>query len=363
MKSIRKKLLFTTGGTGGHIFPAQTLASELLEKGYEILFVGGGLNTNRYFNRNQFAFRTVCSATPFKGNVFKSFYLIAKGIYQSLKILKQFNPDIVIGFGSFYSFPLLAAAYWKKIPFVLFEPNAVAGKVNKIFSKRALCSVVQFPQTFHSLKGKIIEVKMVVGKKKKEDPAIAKAHFYLDPGKFTFLIFGGSQGSQFIDRLFYQTALQLSPLFAFQVIHITGNLEMADFIREHYGNANIKACVKVFEERMDLAWSAADAVICRAGGSTIAEQIVFEVPGILIPFPQALDDHQTKNASFLEDYVGGAIACQQHSLTQDKFKQLIEQFLTTNQIKNMQESIITFKSNDQKKTFSHLICEILGEKE
>lgn len=362
MSLSKPKVLITTGGTGGHIFPAQTLALELTQTGYDVLFVGGNLDKNRYFNRDLFPFKTVSSATPFRGNVFKSLYQIIKGIYQSLKILKEFRPHLIIGFGGFYSFPILAAACLKRLAIVLFEPNAAAGRVNKIFSPWALYSAVQFPAAVQDLKGKIIEVKMLVGQKLRTNAEEARLHFYLNPKSFTFLVFGGSQGSQFINRLFAQAIGSISTSASFQVIHITGDVESADRIRKEYAQLGICSCVKAFEPRMDLVWSAADVVISRSGASTIAELIIFEVPGILVPFPRALDDHQTKNAHFIEKQIGGAISFPESALTTDKLKTAIENLLNSNQIQKMQEAIGYFKKNDQKIELSHLIEEILKEK-
>lgn len=355
------KILIATGGTGGHIFPAQALAIELLEKNYELLFAGGGLKFNRYFNRSRFPYKQVDSATPLKGNPFTSFYRIGKGTLQSLKIIDEFKPDVVIGFGSFYSFPVLAAARWRKVPIVLFEPNAIPGKVNRLFSKWALLSAVQFAEAGHQLSGTVIEVKMPAGERKQLDPVVARDYFYLDHQSFTFLVFGGSQGAESINRLFSQTILKIAPS-AFQVIHITGKTHSAELIRRQYESAGIRACVKAFEERMDLAWSAADAVIGRSGAASVAEMIKFGVPGILVPFPQATDDHQTKNAQIIEEEVGGAITCPESSLTVDRLKPLLEKLMLPAELQKMKAAISSFKQDDRKKELCKVICEIVKEK-
>jgi UDP-N-acetylglucosamine--N-acetylmuramyl-(pentapeptide) pyrophosphoryl-undecaprenol N-acetylglucosamine transferase len=362
MPSLKKpKILIATGGTGGHIFPAQALASELLEKDYELLFAGGGLGSNRYFNRGRFPFSQVASATPLKGNPFKSLFRIGKGIKQSLKLIDKFQPDMVVGFGSFYSFPVLAAARWRKIPIILFEPNAIPGKVNRLVSKWALLSAVQFSEAGNQLSGNIIEVKMPVGEKKQLNPDVARDYFYLDHQSFTFLVFGGSQGAESINRLFSQTILKVIAPTAFQVIHITGKTDSAELIRRQYEAAGIRACVKAFEERMDLAWSAADAVVGRSGAASIAELIKFEVPGILVPFPQAADDHQTKNALFIEKEVGGAITCPESSLTSELLKPLLEKLMLPAELKKMKSAIASFKQDHRKKELSTVIGDILGE--
>lgn len=357
----KPKILIATGGTGGHIFPAQALASELLEKKYELLFAGGGLGSNRYFNRGRFSFSQVPSATPLKGNPFKSLFRIGKGIKQSLKLIDKFQPDMVVGFGSFYSFPVLAAARWRKIPIILFEPNAIPGKVNRLVSKWALLSAVQFSEAGNQLSGAIIEVKMPVGEKKQLNPDVARDYFYLDHQSFTFLVFGGSQGAESINRLFSQTILKVITPTAFQVIHITGKTDSAELIRRQYEAAGIRACVKAFEERMDLAWSAADAVMGRSGAASIAELIKFEVPGILVPFPKAADDHQTKNALFIEKEVGGAITCPESSLTSELLKPLLERLMRPAELKKMKSAIASFKLDHRKKELSTVIGDILGE--
>ena len=110
---------------------------------------------------------------------------------------------------------------------------------------------------------------------------------------------------------------------------------------------------------MDLAWSAANAVICRSGAATIAEQITFEVPGILVPFPAAADDHQTMNALFVERRIGGAITCPEVSLNVAALKGLIENLLVPERLDKMRSSISAFKQDNRKRELWSLICEIL----
>lgn len=353
------KILIATGGTGGHIFPAEALAIELMEKGCDVLFVGGGLHQNRYFNRKKFPYWQIDSASPFRLNFFKSFYRLGKGFFQSLKILDSFCPDLVIGFGSFYSFPILGAARWKNIPITLFESNAIPGRVNRFFSKSALFSAVQFSEASHHLLGKSIEVKMPMIKKNKIEPCAARDYFYLDPTLFTFLVFGGSQGAESINRLFSKTIPTLKSSRQFQVIHITGRTQSAERIRREYELIGIRSCVKAFEERMDLAWSAADAVICRSGAATVAEQVKFGVPGILIPFPNATDDHQTKNALFIEKEVGGAITCPEASLTTENFKSQLERLMIPEELQKMKNAFYAFQQDDNKPILSNLIYDTI----
>lgn len=346
------KVLIATGGTGGHILPAQELAKELLEKNIEVLFAGGSLSSNRYFDRTAFTYKDVKTASPFRGNPFRALWTIIEGIKMSFQVLKDFKPDLVIGFGSFYSFPVLFATCLKKIPFVLFEHNAVPGKVNRFFSRWARVSALQFSQAAKKMKGASVQVKMAkkIQPHSKEE---ARDYFSLHRFRHTILVFGGSQGAGAINELFFEAISHLDR--EFQVIHFTGKKESADFFQKKYFERNISACVKGFEERMDLAWSAADMVVCRSGASTLAEAIAYEVPGILIPFPQAADDHQTVNAHFMEKIIGGAITMQESQLDAKELKKALEHL----PLEKMKVAISAFKEKETKIDFCSLICDII----
>lgn len=353
------KIVIATGGTGGHVFPAEALGRQLLERAYDVTFVGGGLSTNRYFHRFDFKYEEVSTSPFFKVNFFRSGWRIMRGIWQSLKILSALRPKVVIGFGSFYTFPVLLAARLKRIPIVLFEPNAIPGKVNRLFSKWATLSAVQFAEAGKWLAGTIIEVKMPTGKRELIEQGCAREYFYLNPEIFTFLVFGGSQGAESINRLFSEAACRLKPGASFQVIHVTGKTGPAEKLRRIYAQAGIPACVKAFEERMDQAWSAASVVICRSGAATVAEQITYAVPGILVPFPQAADDHQTKNAQFVEERVKGGITCPESTLTVDKLGALLSQMLSSDRREKMHLAIVAFQQDQRKQELSTIIQGLL----
>lgn len=355
MLKPNNKIVIATGGTGGHVFPAEALGKELLEQSYDVTFVGGGLKNNRYFHRNSFKYEEVSTSSLFKVNIFRSVWRIVVGVKESLKILSNIRPKVVIGFGSFYTFPVLLAARLKRIPIVLFEPNAIPGKVNRLFSKWARLSAVQFAEAGKWLAGNIIEVKMPTGKRELIEKGSAREYFYLKPDLFTFLVFGGSQGAESINRLFSEAACRLKGDTSFQVIHVTGKTGPAEKLRRMYAEAGIPACVKAFEERMDLAWSAASVVICRSGAATVAEQITYAVPGILVPFPQAADDHQTKNAQFIEKKVRGGITCPESTLTVEKLGTLLSQMLESDEREKMHRAILAFKQDQRKQELSTII--------
>jgi UDP-N-acetylglucosamine--N-acetylmuramyl-(pentapeptide) pyrophosphoryl-undecaprenol N-acetylglucosamine transferase len=320
---MRKRAIIAAGGTGGHMFPAQRLAQKLQAQGVDVLFVGAHLDDNRYFQNHLFSFKKVMSSALRLKNPFKTLFSIIRGTWQSFKIMRDFKPDVVIGFGSFHSLPILMAAALKRQPIILFEPNAFPGKVNRFFSRFAKFCAVQFSEAKSHMKGEHVEIKMPTACQLRIDQQLARDYFYLDPHKFTILVFGGSQGADSINALFFESA-KLLDKEQFQVIHIAGQPERAQALLRGYDQLHVKACVKSFEEKMDYAWSAADFVICRSGASTVAELISFQVPGLFIPFPRAADDHQTHNARFVETVVGGALTKQEKELTPLKLKELLE---------------------------------------
>ncbi len=342
-KNQPHKILFAVGGTGGHLFPAQALARELKEHdpGCEILFAGGDLGTNPFFHKLKFPFREVTSASPFYSNPIKASFLITRGVREGLDLLKEFSFDLIVGFGSFYSFPLLVAARMKKVPYVLVESNAFPGKVNRLFSSKARYCAIQFDDASRHLKGKTTSAKMPYWSQESDmtylHPSEARKYYQLDPNVFTLLVFGGSQGAKAINDA--ASAIELSNLF--QVLHFCGKDEDADALAYHYKKRGITACVKPFEAQMHIAWRAADLAICRAGAGTLAEIEAFEMPAILIPCPDAADRHQEKNAEAMEK-LGGAIL-----LNQGQLRHLSEKIeVAKNHLPQMKEKLQKLKMRE-----------------
>ncbi len=353
------KVVIATGGTGGHIFPAQILGKELLDRGADVLFIGGGLKTNRYFKQD-LPYREINSCSPYKGGWWKALWLIGSGVLQSFKILSSYKPEIIVGFGSFYTFPVLLAALIRQIPIILFEPNAIPGKVNRFFSRWSALSCVQFAGAKTLLKGRCVEVQVPTTEKRKVKKEEACDYFYLKPDQFTFLVFGGSQGAQAINSLFSEAVgglKETSP--PFQVIHICGKTESADYIREVYAKRGIGACVKAFEDKMEFAWSAADLAICRSGAATVAEQISYAIPALFIPFPYATDNHQAKNAYFVEEEIQGAKVCLEKDLTTEKLQKVLQEMSSPERLKTMQQALESFKTRSAKPFLSETIFNFL----
>lgn len=315
---MSKRILIAAGGTGGHLFPAQSFAEELqdIKKEYQISFAGTGLSSNPYFHKG-YPFFEIISKTPFGKNPICALFFVLKGFLQGIRLLRKIRPHLIIGFGSYHSFPILAASFILRIPYILYESNVMPGKVIKAFSSNALFTAHSFEETKKHLKGKTQLVEMPLWSlraKKSYDKQQAREGYGLKKDLFTILIFGGSQGAKAINLCFKEALEELRQKIEFQVIHFIGRTGDQTSIEEAYVRKNLPAFVCSFEKDMAKAWSACDLVICRAGSSTINEILLFQVKSILIPLAKAADNHQLANARLAEE-LAGAITIEEKDLS------------------------------------------------
>lgn len=354
-----KKIVITAGGTGGHLYPAQALAQQLRKESsaMEVLFIAGGLSRNRHFDKAAFSYEDIpcsplLSLNPLKSA--KGLINLIKGFKQSLGILKRNKPEVVIGFGSFYTVPILLAAKWLKIPIILHEANSVPGRANQWLSSLATVIALHFPSTASFFKGRTVEVGLPLregyslGAIPRDE---ALSYYGLSSQRQTLLVFGGSQGARAINQL-------VPPCmkgFSLQVIHFTGDLKVAEELTTFYSAHSIPAIVKPLETQMQMAWSAADFFIGRSGASTIAEAIEFEVPGILIPYPYATDNHQEKNADFLVHTVGSAWKLLESEINPAKLEETIKSFFAQDQILTFKKALKAYKQRPHQMTLCQLI--------
>lgn len=302
------RFIIAGGGTGGHIFPAISIANAIkdLQPNAEILFVGAkgkmemekvpheGYNikglTIAGFNRSSFI-----------KNIWLPFKLI-KSFFQVRKILKQFKPDAVIGVGGYSSFPVLKSAQAKGIPTFIHESNSFAGKSNIMLGKHATKIFVAsegmdkfFPAEKIVITGNPVRRNIAESKVSKED---ALRFFGLGDNKPTVLVFGGSLGAKSINEVIAQHIADFNPL-GLQVIWQTGNTTAVQYMQRAKALPNIWATD--FINEMDKAYAAADIVVSRSGAMAVAELCVAKKPVIFVPFPFAAEDHQTVNAKYLVD--------------------------------------------------------------
>ncbi|MBM3198383.1 MAG: UDP-N-acetylglucosamine--N-acetylmuramyl-(pentapeptide) pyrophosphoryl-undecaprenol N-acetylglucosamine transferase [Chlamydiae bacterium] len=304
----KKTVWIAAAGTGGHIFPAQALARELINEGKAIVFVGKGLASNCFFAHQEFSFYEITAAPLSLRHPLRFLIRSSRGLWQALSLMRQKRPSLLVGFGSYHTFPLLVAALIMRVPLILFESNVLPGRVVKLFSRFAKCTAVQFAEASQRLSGVCCTVDVPLRKQEKSlTRQEALAYFGLSEEKsITLLITGGSQGAAFLNRQLCQAFSKLTKeeCSNLQVIHLAGKEASLEAISALYETLGIPASIKSFEERMEYAWTAADIAICRAGALTCAEILSFSVPALLIPYPYARDQHQQENARLLAEKAG-----------------------------------------------------------
>jgi UDP-N-acetylglucosamine--N-acetylmuramyl-(pentapeptide) pyrophosphoryl-undecaprenol N-acetylglucosamine transferase len=357
-ESSKTQVLIAAGGSGGHLLPSKQLAEMIKTKGYPSpIFMGNGFKKASYWTDSGFKVIEVPSASIRKKNPFallRSLVSLLKGTWMSLGILRNQKVDVVVGFGSFHSFPVLLAAKLLRIPLVLFEANCVLGKVNAFFAKRCKALAVQFPVlNQHKYPYAWVERLPWIKPPVKQEAAKARRELGLKEGVTTLLVFGGSQGASFINQLMAEAAKEWAKKRDFQIIHLTGKEESALELKSHYESLQIPHYVRSFEKDMPKMFAAADFAICRSGASTVAELIYFEKPAFLIPYPYAAENHQEVNARFFVDEVKGGIYTAQKNLNLSLFLKSVDQML------HFSPKIADFKKSEQGKIKKDLLSLVL----
>ncbi len=302
------KVLLSGGGTGGHIFPAIAIADEIRKRfpDAEFLFIGAnGKMEMEKVPQAGYRIEGIDIAGIDRGNLLSNLGLpfkILKSLSRSKKIIKDFAPDFAVGTGGFASGPALYEAGKLGIPIFIQEQNAHAGVTNKILSKKAKAVFTAYPKVdgFPAEKikflGNPIRENIVSGMMETKQ---AKEKMGLDTEKLTILSVGGSLGSRTLNNA-WKSHLKEMINKDYQLIWQTGKLDYKEIVDTCQfavdGNINSGIQIKEFIKDMENAYSAADIIVSRAGAIAISELAVARKPVLLIPFPFAAEDHQTKNA-------------------------------------------------------------------
>jgi UDP-N-acetylglucosamine--N-acetylmuramyl-(pentapeptide) pyrophosphoryl-undecaprenol N-acetylglucosamine transferase len=303
-----KKIIISGGGTGGHIYPAIAIANALkaIDPTIQILFVGA-LGKMEMEKVPKAGFDII--GLPIAGikrelsvdNLSFPFKLV-RSLLKARSIIKEFKPDIAIGVGGFASGPLLMIASLMGIPTLIQEQNSYAGVTNKLLGKRAKAICVAypnmeafFPKNKLKLTGNPVRSDILNVSHKREQ---AYSHFGLQPNHKTLLVIGGSLGAKTINESI-ESGLKMIIDSGYQVLWQTGKpyAERAKDFVQGLKTPYAKASDFIYE--MDLAYALADVVVSRAGALSVSELCLAEKPAILVPFPFASEDHQTKNAMSL----------------------------------------------------------------
>lgn len=309
-------VLIMAGGTGGHIFPALSIARKLQGEGYRTEWLGTPRGLEVDVLRDTDIPLHLVEARGLRGKGLRSLllapFMILSSIVQSLRIMRQVSPCCVLGMGGYVTGPGGVAAKLSGRPLLIHEQNAVAGFSNRLLARIADTVMEAFPATFPASARAIVTGNPV----RPEIRALAQTRQVDAEGTLKVLVIGGSLGAAAINELIPQTLSLMEAGKRPQVWHQVGKKNL-DATLEKYQQLGLtlnEDCrVVPFIDDMAAAYAWADLVVCRAGAATVSELAAAAVPAILIPFPHAVDDHQTRNAHWLSQ-TGAAIVIQQRDL-------------------------------------------------
>lgn len=303
------RIVIAGGGTGGHLFPGIAIAQEFEARSpaTRIIFVSTGNPLERsVLSKANYELRCV-TAAGIKGrgigNQMLSALKIPRGILESLRILKDFAPDLALGLGSYSAGPVIIAAWLRRIPIVIHEQNILPGITNRILARVANRIYISFENTKSNLDSRKVQwTGNPVRNELFEYSAGQAAEKNDDTGKatFTVLIIGGSQGAHAINMAIIEALDALKNIDHLHIVHQTGEADEQQ-AKEAYRRNNIRCTVQSFFDNMAELYSRADLLICRAGATTVAEITALGKAVIFIPFPHAADNHQVLNAGMLAD--------------------------------------------------------------
>jgi UDP-N-acetylglucosamine--N-acetylmuramyl-(pentapeptide) pyrophosphoryl-undecaprenol N-acetylglucosamine transferase len=301
------RIIVSGGGTGGHIFPAISIANALKARypdRVKILFVGA---EGRMEMERVPAAGYEIVGLPIRGfdrshllNNFKTLFMLTKSMFKARKIVASFKPQVAVGVGGYASGPLLRAAAAKGVPTVIQEQNSYAGVTNKLLASKAskICVAYTgmerfFPAEKILLTGNPVRQDLLAGP---ELMAVGHHFYQLDPAKKTLLVIGGSLGARTLNESMMVYLDELEAATDLQVIWQTGKIYYKK-IQERLAGRTLKNIQVVeFVQQMNLAYAVADLIVSRAGASSISELCLLQKAVVLVPSPNVAEDHQTKNA-------------------------------------------------------------------
>jgi UDP-N-acetylglucosamine--N-acetylmuramyl-(pentapeptide) pyrophosphoryl-undecaprenol N-acetylglucosamine transferase len=328
MKTVTDTLvvLIAAGGTGGHVFPALAVAERLRELGHRVSWLGvhQGLES-RVVPENGFPI-TYVSISGVRGKGLVSWLFapikLLVAVWQSLRAIRATKTDVVLGMGGFVAGPAGIAGWIARRPLLIHEQNAVPGLTNRVLSRFAQEVMEAFPGSFaHAVNvhhtGNPVRASMV-------DLPPPEERLSQRAGALRVLVLGGSQGARVLNEVMPAALAALAKEEKIEVRHQAG-ARLLEQARSHYKQAGLHVEPVPFLEDMAEAYTWADLVLCRAGAMTVAELAAVGTASILVPFPYAVDDHQTVNAHYLAD-AGAAVLVEEREFTVPRLARLLDEF-------------------------------------
>lgn len=318
---MTRTVLIMAGGTGGHVFPGLAVADALKARHWHVVWLGNpeGMEATlvpRYGIPMQFVRIRGLRGKGWMTRLTMPFMLV-RACWQSLAALRRVRPAVVLGMGGYVAFPGGLVSALTRTPLVVHEQNSVAGLTNKLLAKLAQRVMVAFPDALAGGQWCGNPVREDVAAL--PDPAVRYA---ARQGPLQVLVVGGSLGAQALNTVVPRALALISPDVRPQVIHQSGRKHLDDLQRA-YQDAGVQARTVGFIDDMAQAYANADLVICRAGAMTVAEVAAAGVASLMIPYPHAVDDHQTANAGFLSER-NAALRIAQSELSPQRLATLLQ---------------------------------------
>ncbi|KZZ43150.1 MAG: undecaprenyldiphospho-muramoylpentapeptide beta-N-acetylglucosaminyltransferase [Saccharospirillaceae bacterium] len=306
---MSKAILFMAGGTGGHVFPALAVAKEMAEKGYDIHWLGtsGGIEKDLVPAAGYPLHCIDIAGLRGKGKLglLSAPFRILKAIWQAKKVIKMVKPVAALGMGGYATGPGGVAARLTAVPLLIHEQNAFAGMTNKLLHKISQTTMQAFPGA--------LENALVTGNPVRKDVQQIRNQISASEQRLKVLVVGGSLGAVALNQTVLEAMTGLEEALQPDLWHQAGKRNIED-VQKQYQLAGIDARVTAFIDDMAAAYEWADLVVCRAGALTVSEVAAAGKAAIFVPFPFAVDDHQTANAQYLADK-NAALICQQEDLS------------------------------------------------
>jgi UDP-N-acetylglucosamine--N-acetylmuramyl-(pentapeptide) pyrophosphoryl-undecaprenol N-acetylglucosamine transferase len=315
---MSRPVLIMAGGTGGHVFPALALARLLREQSLEVVWLGTsrGLEARVIPAEGILLERLSVGGLRGKGALtwLAAPFRLSVALAQALSVMWRHRPIIVVGLGGFVCGPGGIAAWLTRHPLVIHEQNAIAGFTNRCLAHLARQVLEAFPGSF----GPGVHARVIGNPVRRDISALPPpaARFAGRTGPIRILVIGGSQGATRLNAVVPFALKRLSGWLSFDVRHQAGE-RWIDAGRASYAQAGVRADVRPFIEDMGEAYGWADLVICRAGALTVSELAAVGVAAVLVPFPNAVDDHQAYNAQYLVRE-GAAVLVSDRELTEER---------------------------------------------
>jgi UDP-N-acetylglucosamine--N-acetylmuramyl-(pentapeptide) pyrophosphoryl-undecaprenol N-acetylglucosamine transferase len=343
--------IIACGGTGGHLFPGIAVAEVLRERGHEVLlFVSEKeIDSLALSTQSQFRFEklpTVGFPSFYSPAIFGFVRRFTESLSLCRSIYQKFKPQVVLGMGGFTSTAPILAGRMRGISTLVHESNAIPGKANRLAAKMVRAVLLGFkeaaqffPKTRTEITGTPIRSEL-----KRVDRQLARQKLGLQLELTTMLVMGGSQGASGINQAIIKSLPVLRNALL-QVIHLSGTRDER-LVADNYRREKIPAYVAAFHHHMEEVYSAADFAVARSGAASLAELACFGLPSILIPFPYAADDHQTRNAEIVA-HAGAAIVLKEPELTPELLSQkVLEMIGHPERIRQMSQRSFTLAPQD-----------------